>query len=61
MKGNGDSGRRLCLSQRGRVPYSKYCKTARKFTLIGWASFDGQPVMCVLIIQGIQDNTAAEV
>ena len=61
MKGDGHAGGRLYLAAKGRVAYRKYCKADRKFTLIGLTSLTGQPVMCIVIIQGTMHNRAAEV
>ena len=61
MKGDGHAGGRLYLAPKGRVAYRKFCKADRKFTLIGLTSLDGQPVMCIVIIQGSQVNRSAEV
>ena len=61
MKGDGHAGGRLYLAPKGRVAYRKFCKADRKFTLIGLTSLDGQPVMCIVIIQGTQVNCSAEV
>ena len=61
MKGDGHAGGRLYLAAKGRVAYRKYCKADRKFTLIGLTSLTGQPVMCIVIIQGTIHNRAAEI
>ena len=61
MKGDGHAGGRLYLAPKGSVAYRKFCKADRKFTLIGLTSLDGQPVMCIVIIQGTQVNRSAEV
>ena len=61
MKGDGHAGGRLYLAAKGRIAYRKYCKSDRKFTLIGLTSLTGQPVMCIVVIQGIMRNRAAEI
>ena len=61
MKGDGNAEERLYLAPKGRVAYRKFCKADWKFTLIWLTSLNGQPVMCIVIIQGCQMNRSAEV
>ncbi len=54
-----DKGK-LCIEQ-GTVLYKKTFYTDKRFTMIGLTSFDGKPVICVLIIQGKDPNLSAEI
>ena len=60
MKGDGHNGGELLLTERGKVPQRKASTRNRKFTMIGLTSFSGEPVMCVLIIEGKVPNGAIE-
>ena len=60
MKGDGHvGGQKLCTEQ-GTIPYRKASHTEKKFTMIGLTSLDGNPVMCVLIIQGKYPDLSVE-
>ncbi len=60
MKGDGHvGGQKLCIEQ-GTIPYKKASHTDKIFTMIGLTSLDGNPVMCVLIIQGKDPNLSVE-
>ena len=52
MKGDGHAGGQLFITERGSVPYRKVSSSDKRFTLIGLTALNGQPVMCVIIIQG---------
>ena len=61
MKGDGHVGRRLYLTAKGKTESRKNSKADRKFILIGLTSINGQPVICILIIQCVEENRAVEV
>ena len=52
MKGDGHIGGKKLLTARGKVPQKRASTRNRKFTLIGLTAFTGEPVMCILIIEG---------
>ena len=52
MKGDGHVGGELLLGERGTVPQKKSSTRSKKFTMIGLTVFTGEPVMCILIIEG---------
>ena len=59
MKGDGHVGGRLYLTANGKTASRKASKADRRLTLIGLTSLNGQPVMCIVIIQGsIRPNRA---
>ena len=60
MKGDGHNGGELLLTEKGKVPQRKASTRSRKFTMIGLTSFSGEPVMCVLIIEGKLPNGSIE-
>ena len=61
MKGDGHTGGQLYLASKGKIAHQKFCKTDRKFILITLTSLDGQPAMCITIIQSSQVNHSSEV
>ena len=60
MKAYGHIGGQLHLATKGRVVYQKFYKIDRNLTLIGLTSLDGEPVTCIVIIQGSKVNRSAE-
>ena len=60
MKGYGHSGCELLITEKGKVPQRKASTQNRKFTMVGLTSFTGEPVMCVVIIEGKFLNGAIE-
>ena len=58
MKGDGHNGGELLIIEKGKVPQRKASTQNRKFTMIGLTSFTGEPVMCVIIIEGKIPNGA---
>ena len=60
MKGDGHAGGQLMLVERGQVPMKKISTNNKKFTLIGLTALTGEPVMCVLIIEGKRPNPSIE-
>lgn len=61
IKGDGNVGGRLYLTAKGKTASRKASKADRRFTLIGLTLLNGQPIMCIVIIQGIKPNRAVEV
>ena len=60
MKGYGHAGGKLLLTSNGSVPYEKSSSTEKRFTMIGLTALDGMPVLCVLIIQGVNRDLSVE-
>ena len=58
MKGDGCAGRRKLLTATKSVPYSRASHVEKRCTMIGLTALDGLPVLCVLIIQGVQKDLA---
>ena len=52
MKGDERVEGQLFLTAFGRVPQQKASSKSRKFTLIGFTALSGDPVTCVIIIEG---------
>ena len=48
------------LTGHRKVPYRKASSKSRKFTLIGLTALTGEPVMCVIIIEGKNPNPTIE-
>ena len=60
MAGDGHVGGELFLSAKGTVPQNKTSKVNKKFTLIGLTAFTGDPVLCIIILQGKQRRADIE-
>ena len=60
MKGDGHAGGELLLTAKKSVGQRKCSTRNRKFTLIGLTAFSGEPVMCVIIVEGKLPNGAIE-
>ncbi len=56
MKEDGHAGGQLMLVERGQVPMKKISTSNKKFMLIGPTALTGEPVMCILIIEGKRPN-----
>ena len=52
MAGDGHVGGELFLAEKGTIPQNKASKTNKRFTLIGLTAFTGEPVICIIILQG---------
>ena len=52
MAGDGHVGGELFLTEKGTIPQNKSSKANKRFTLIGLTSFTGEPVLCIIILQG---------
>ena len=60
MKGDGYVGGEKVLTEKGTIGQRKTSNRSRKFTLIGLTNFSGEPVMCLLILEGKLPNGAIE-
>ena len=60
MKGDGHVGGQLLLTAPGSVPQQKSSAKNRKFTLIGLTALTGEPVMCIIILEGKNPNASIE-
>ena len=58
MKGDGHAHGRNLLTATESVLYSQAFHVEKRFTMICLAELDGSPVLCVLIIQGVQKYLA---
>ncbi len=56
MKGDGHAGGQLMLVERGQVLMKKISTNNKKFTLLGPTALTGEPLMCILIIEGKGSN-----
>ena len=52
MAGDGHVGGELFLTEKGTIPQNKTSKANKRITLIGLTAFTGEPVLCIIIIQG---------
>ena len=60
MNSDGNAGGKKLCTEQGTTPYEKASSTDKRFTMIGLTSLDGNPVMCLLIIQGKEANLSIE-
>ena len=60
MINDGHSGGTKYLSRKGDTPNINSTKKKKKFTVLGLTTLDGQPVMCVLIMEGKDHNVFVE-
>jgi hypothetical protein len=60
QKGDGHVGGKKYVCQKGYVPQQKASKKEKKFTVIGLTNLKGEPVMCVIIIEGKQRQLEVE-
>ena len=60
MKGDGHAGGQLFVCEKGTIPQKKVSKRDKRFTLMGLTMLTGDPVMCVLVIQGKNENALIE-
>ena len=52
MKGDGYNGGEIVLTEKGTIRQRKTSTKKRKLTMIGLTNFSGEPVMCLLILEG---------
>jgi len=52
MKGDGHVAGQKLLTGVGKIPQEKSSTRNRRFTMIGLTAFTGEPVMCILILEG---------
>ena len=60
MKDDGYNDGEKLVGERGTICQQENSTRNRKFTMIGLTSFDGEPVMCVLILEGKTPNGSIE-
>ena len=60
MKGDGHVGGQLFVCGRKEIPKKKISTRGKKFTMIGLTALTGEPVMCILIIEGKLPNGSIE-
>ena len=60
MAGDGHVGGELFLAEKGTIPQNKPSKTNQRFMSIGLTAFTGEPVMCIIILQGKQPKADIE-
>ena len=60
MKGDGHVGGQLYVCGRKEYPKKKIPTKSKKFTMIGLTALTGEPVMCILIIEGKLPNGSIE-
>ncbi len=56
MKGDGHAAGKKLLTATESVPYNRASHVEKRFTMIDLTALDGSPVLCALIIQGVQKN-----
>ena len=61
MTGDGHVGGELFLAEKGTIPQNKTSKTSKRFTLIDLTAFTGEPVICIIILQGKQPKSDIEI
>ena len=60
QKGDGNLGGEKLMCEAGTVPRQRSCTNDRHFTVLGFTNLLGEPVMCCVIIKGVNRNTAVE-
>jgi len=60
QKGDGHIGGAKYACEKGTVPQNKVQHTDKHFTLLGFTALTGEPVLCVIIIAGIQEKLNVE-
>ena len=60
QKGDGHKGGQLMICAKDMVPQQKASTNDKHFTLLGLTALTGDPVMCVLIIEGKKMNALQE-
>ena len=61
MKGDGHVAGQKLLTGIGKIPQEKLSTRNRRFTMIGLTAFTGEPVMCILILEGENPKGSIEV
>ena len=60
QKGDGHIGGSKYACERGTVPQNKVQHTDKHFTLLGFTALTGDPVLCLIIIAGVQESLSVE-
>lgn len=60
QKGDGHIGGKKVVGERGCVSQVKASKKEKKFTVIGLTALNGEPVMCIIIIEGKERKIEVE-
>jgi len=60
QKGDGHIGGAKYYCGRGCVPQNQSSSNDKHFTMLGFTALSGQPVMCLLIIAGVQEKWEVE-
>jgi len=60
QKGDGHIGGAKYACEKGSVPQNKVQHTDKHFTLLGFTALSGEPVLCLVIIAGVQESLAVE-
>ena len=56
MKGDGHVGGKKLVCERGCVPYETIGKKDKHFTVLGFTNLLGDPILCVIIITGKEED-----
>ena len=56
QKGDGHVGGKRLVCQKGCVPYKVTGKKDKHFTVMGFTNLAGEPILCVILITGKEDN-----
>ena len=60
QKGDGHIGGQMYMCERGAIPQVKVQHKEKHFTLLGFTSLSGRPVLCLVIIQGVVEQLNVE-
>ena len=60
MKKDGHAGGTKFVCGKGTVPRTKASTDDKRYTIMGFTAATGEPVMCVIIFQGVQKNINIE-
>ena len=56
QKGDGHIGGQMYMCERGAVPQIKVQHKEKHFTLLGFTTLSGNPVLCLLVISGVRED-----
>ena len=60
QKGDGHAGGAKYLCGRGGIPYQQSAMNDKHFTMLGFTALNGDPVLCLIIIAGVQEKFEVE-
>ena len=60
QKGDGHAGGAKYLCGRGGTPYQQSAMNDKHFTMLGFTALSGEPVLCLIIIAGVQEKFEVE-